>query len=461
MADEKLDVVVIGGGPGGYVAAIRVAQLGGRVALVERDTVGGTCVNRGCIPTKALLASVQVLAQCRDAAKYGVETGPVSANLELMLARKDKIVSQMVRGVEYLLKKAEVRVIKGVGSIAGPGAVDVQVEGGAAERLTARAIVVATGSEPMQLPALPFDEERIISSTQALRLVQVPDTIAIVGAGAIGVEFAHMFGALGSQVTVVEMLPQLLPAEDKEIADLLLREYRKRKIKVLTGTTVEKATQQEGGIALLLSNGETIAAQIVLVAAGRSFNTGAIGLDRVGVELSGRAIAVDERMATSVPGVYAIGDVAGGPLLAHVAFRQGIVAAENIMGGTSTTDYRVVPRTVWTWPEVASVGMSEQQAIDAGHSVRVGKFPFRALGKAVADGHSEGLVKLVADQQTDELLGCQMIGPHVTDLIAEIAVAMELESTVEDVARTIHAHPSLPEAVLEAAHVLQGHPIHI
>lgn len=461
MASQQVDITIIGGGPGGYVAALRATQLGASVVLVERDTVGGTCVTRGCIPTKALHSSTELLKGCRNAARHGIEVESVSPSLAQMVARKDEAVAQLVRGVEFLLRRAKVQVVKGIGTILQPGLVEVHQEDGSTQRVSSRAIVIATGSEPASLPMLPFDGDKIINSTQALELKETPLSMVIIGAGAIGMEFASIFNALGTQVTVVEMLPQVLPAEDKEIAQQLDRELRKQRIKTITNSRVEKASQQDGEVVLELSTGETLKATKVLVAAGRSLNTQGIGLDRVGVALEKRWIRANERMETSVPNIYAIGDVVGGWLLAHVASKQGIVAVENIMGVPTTMDYRVVPRTVWTSPEVASVGITEQEAIDAGRSVKVGKFPFRALGKAVAMGQTEGLVKLVGDASTDELLGAQMIGPGVTDLIAEVALGMQLETTVEELARTIHAHPTLPEAIMEAAHVLKGQAIHI
>ncbi len=461
MASERADVVVIGSGPGGYVAALRAAQLQGKVVLVEKDVLGGTCTNRGCIPTKALHASVEILLHCRNAARYGVETGPANPNLGQMMARKDQVVAQSVKGVEYLLNRAKVRVVKGAGSMLQPGLVEVRQADGSTERIGARAIIIASGSEPAELAILPFDGDRVINSTQALQLKEIPPSMVVVGGGAIGLELSSIYNALGSQVTVVEMLPQILPAEDKEIVQELDRELRKRRIKAIVGTRVERARRGDGEVELELSNGETLRAAKVLVAAGRALNVEGIGLEKVGVTFDKRGIKVNDRMQTNVEGIYAIGDVVGEWLLAHVATKQGMVAAENVMGVPSKMSYKVVPRAVWTLPEVASVGITEQEAIDAGRSVKVGRFPFRASGKARAIGQVEGLVKLVGDAATDELLGAQMIGPDVTNLIAEVALGMQLETTVEEVAHTIHAHPTLPEAIMEAADVLEGQPIHI
>jgi dihydrolipoamide dehydrogenase len=461
VANERADVIIIGSGPAGYVGALRAAQLGGNVVVVEKGPVGGTCLNRGCIPTKALFSSVQVLNDCRNAAKYGVEVAAPTPNFGQMIARKDQVVTQLVKGVEFLLQRAKVRVVKGAGAILEPGVVEVRGDDGSTERIQARAIMIATGSEPAALPMLQFDGDKVISSTEALQLTQIPPSMIIIGAGAIGMEFSNIFAALGAQVTVVEMLPQVLPAEDKEIAEQLNRELRKKRIKVIVNTRVERASRQGDEMVLDLSSGETLKAAKVLVAAGRALNTQSIGLEKVGVALEKRWIKVNERMETSVPGIYAVGDVVGGWLLAHVGSKQAMVAAENIMGHPAKMDYRVVPRTVWTSPEVASVGITEEEAVAAGRQVKVGRFPFRALGRAVAMGHIDGMVKLVGDASTDELLGCQMIGPDVSDLIAEVAVAMQLETTVEELANTIHAHPTLPEAIMEAAHVLEGRPLHI
>lgn len=377
-----------------------------------------------------------------------------------MVTRKAEVVAQLVKGVEFLLGRAKVRVVKGWGTILEPGLVEIRKADGAQERIATRAIVIATGSEPAELQVMPFDGERIINSTQALKLSTAPQSLLVVGAGAIGMEFANIFSELGSKVTVVEMLPQVLPAEDKEIAGELHRELRKKGIKAVTNTRVERANLKNEGVEVELSKGETLQVSKILVAAGRSPNAQGVGLERAGVALDKRCIRVDERMATNVPGIYAIGDVVGGWLLAHVASRQGIVAVENIMGVPSRVSYRVVPRTVWTSPEVASVGMTEQQATDAGRTVRVGKFPFRASGKAMAMAEVTGVVKLVGDAETDELLGAQMIGPRVTDLIAEVALGMQLETSVEAVANTIHAHPTLAEAIMEASHALHGRAIH-
>lgn len=460
MTDQQVDVVVIGGGPGGYVAALRVAQLNGRVVLIERDTVGGTCLNRGCIPTKSLYTSAKVLNACRNASQFGVNAGAASPNLAGMISRKDKIVGQLVRGVESLLKRADIRIVKGTGRILGPGQVEAIHADGTCEIIETRTILVATGSEPARLPILPTDSPNIIDSTEALKLTEIPGRLVVIGAGAVGLELATIYHTLGSKVIVIEMLPQILPAEDEEVAGLLEKELVKQGLEILTGMKVIRAAQKSDCLELELSSGRVIQTDMTLVAAGRSLNTENIGLESIGVQLNKRQILVNSRMQTNIPGVYAIGDVVGGWMLAHVASKQGLVAAENIMGIPTRMDYRVVPRTVWTIPEVASVGMTQKEAEEAGRPVRVGRFPFRALGKAKAIGEVEGFVKLIGDAKTDELLGAQMIGPDVTDLIAEVALGMQLETTVEEVAHTIHAHPTLPEAIMEAAHNLIGQPIH-
>ncbi|MCZ7661746.1 MAG: dihydrolipoyl dehydrogenase [Thermoleophilia bacterium] len=460
MTSETADIVIIGGGPGGYVAALRAAQLGAEVVLVERDTVGGTCLNRGCIPTKALVSSVGVLDYCRNAASYGVKVGSVSPDYGRMIARKDKTVAQLVRGVEHLLRRAGVRVLTGSGSILEPGLVEMRRADGSSERVSARAIIIATGSEPAELPELPYDGARIINSTHALQLHEAPESLVIVGAGAVGMEFATIFHSLGTHVTVVEMSTQVLPSEDKDIAEHLGREYRKRRIGIITDAGVQRVGEQDGESVLELSNGEFLKAARVLVAAGRAPNIHGIGLEEVGVAFGNDGAKVDGHMETNIRGIYAIGDVVGGWLLAHVASKQGVIAAENIMGMPSEMDYRVVPRTVWTLPQVASVGITEEEAKRTGLAVRAGKFPFRALGMALAMGEADGFVKIVGDAGTDELLGAQMIGPDVTNLIAEVGVAMRLESTVEELALTTHAHPTLPEALMEAAQALHGQAIH-
>jgi dihydrolipoamide dehydrogenase len=456
MADK---VIILGGGPAGYVAAIRAAQLGGEVSVVEKDRLGGTCLNRGCIPTKALLASVEVLSSSRQGEKFGLKVGDVSPDFPAMLSRKDKIVEQLVKGVEFLFKSRKINLLKGEGKFLEPKVVEVTKEDGSKERLEGDKIIIATGSEPAKPSLFSFDGERIITSNEALNLSKIPESLLIVGAGAIGVEFASIFRELGTEVTIVEMLPQILPTEDEEVVQILEREFKKKRIKVHTGTKIEKVESLESKVASKLSSGETIESEKVLVAVGRKLNSE--GLDRIGLKIEKGKVLVNERMETNIPDLYVAGDVTGGVLLAHKASAEGIVAAENALGKTSTMDYKVIPSCIFSHPEVASVGLSEKKAKEEGARIKVGKFPFRALGKAQALGRFEGLVKIVADAESDEILGVHIIGPQATDLIAEGALALRMEATVEDLARTIHAHPTLSEAMMEAAHALHNRAIHL
>ncbi len=455
------DLVVIGGGVAGYVAAIRAAQLGGQVALVERERVGGTCLRRGCIPTKALLTSTEVLETCRSASKYGVAVGEATPDLPQMMARKDRIVETLTRGVEFLLRRAKVRMVNGTGRLEGPNLVAVDAADGSRERLEAKSVLIATGSEPATLPGLTFDGEYILNSTDVLGLQEIPESILVIGAGALGCEFAIFFAELGTSVTVVEMLPQILPAEDAEIAAILGREFRKKKIKVITGTRVEKVTRNPGVMLVDLADGQQLTAHRILASVGRAFNSTGIGLEGAGLRIERGRVQVNERMETGVPGVYAAGDVVGNMLLAHVASAEGTVAAENAMGKKRVMDYRVVPRCTFTTPEVASVGLTEAQAREAGIEVAIGSFPYRASGRALALGHSEGMVKLVADGRTDRLVGAHIIGARASELIGEMAAAMDFEATIDDLEHVIRAHPTLVEAIGEAAHVLHGRPLHI
>ena len=452
-------VIILGGGPAGYVAAIRAAQLGGEVTVVERDRLGGTCLNRGCIPTKALLASVEVLSSSRQGEKFGLKVGDVSPDFSAMLSRKDKIVEQLVKGVEFLFKSRKINLLKGEGKFLEPKVIEVAKEDGSKERLEGDRIIIATGSEPAKPSLFSFDGEKIITSNEALVLNKIPGSLLIVGAGVIGVEFASIFRELGTEVTIVEMLPQILPTEDEEVVQILEREFKKKRIKVHTGTKIEKVENLESRVRSRLSSGETIESEKVLVAVGRKLNSE--GLDRIGLKIEKGKVLVNERMETNIPELYAAGDVTGGVLLAHKASAEGIVAAENALGKTLTMDYKVIPSCIFSHPEVASVGLSEKKAKEEGASIKVGKFPFRALGKAQALGRFEGLVKIVADADSDEILGVHIIGPQATDLIAEGALAMRMEATVEDLAKTIHAHPTLSEAMMEAAHALHNRAIHL
>jgi len=461
---NSYDVAILGAGPGGYVAAIRGAQIGGKILLVEKDQVGGTCLNWGCIPTKSLIASAEAYQIAQRAAEFGIMvSGEVKPDLSAMVARKDKVVELQVKGIIGLLQTWGVTLISGEGSILGPGRLLVRKKEGGQEEITAQKIIIATGSRPADLPGLPLNGRSIITSTEALALTQIPRSILIVGAGVIGCEFAFLFSSLGSAVTMVEMLGHALPLEDEDVSRLIEREMRKRKISLLTQNRVEGLKEDgQGGWLARLAGGQEIGAEKILVSVGRRFNSDGIGLDALGIPLGPRVeIPVNEKMETVKEGVYAIGDVVGGMLLAHVASREGIVAVSNALGGNQKMDTRVVPNAIFTHPEVASVGLKEKEAREQGYEVKIGRVPYRALGKSHALGEIVGEVKIIAAADTKELLGVHIVGPCATEIIHEAALALSLEATVEELAEMIHAHPTLSEVLMEAAHDLSGQAIHV
>ncbi len=474
-AAAPVRLVVLGSGPGGYVAALRAAQLGASVTLVEKDLIGGTCLNRGCIPTKALLASSEALARARAGQDYGFTvTGEVLPDFGAMMARKGRVVTQIRESVEVLLKKAGVKVVRGTGRLAAERRVVVESGAPGVETVTLEAdkIIIATGSEPAELPLFDFTQPTVLTSTSALELDTIPGSLLIVGAGAIGCEFASFFSELGTQITMVEMMPQMLPQEDNRLAKQFQGIYRKRGIQVLLNTKVEEITEYAADhVTAKLSDGSEVTAEKVLVSVGRRPNTAGIGLEEAGVEVDARGfIKVDEQLQTSAPGIYAIGDVNGGILLAHVASHEALVAAENCAGaapgaapggGARERDLRFVPSCTYSHPEVASVGLTEDQAAAKGYEPVTGTYRFPALGKAVAMGEDVGYIQLVADRKSDLLLGANMMGPHVTDLIHEVAVALQNGLSVRQLGGTIHAHPTLAEAVMEAAHDVHGESVHV
>ncbi len=458
------DVIVIGGGPGGYVCAIRAAQLGLRTACVEkRATLGGTCLNIGCIPSKALLQSSENFEEASHSfADHGVMVEGVKLDLARMMARKDEVVSANVKGVEFLFKKNKVDWLKGSGHVAGPGQVDVD-----GTRYAAKHIVIATGSESVALPGVELDEHAIVSSTGALELDQVPDRLVVIGGGYIGLELGSVWKRLGAEVTVIEYLDRLVPGMDAEIAKTFERVLGKQGIKFRLSTKVTGAVRGNDGVTLTVEpakggEAEQVKADVVLVAIGRRAHTGELGLEEAGVALDDRGrVQVDAHYATNVAGIYAIGDVIAGPMLAHKAEEEGVALAERIAGQAGHVNYDVIPGVVYTWPEVASIGKTEDDLKRQGISYKVGKFPFTANGRARAMGSTDGFVKLLADTESDRLLGAHIIGPDAGTLIAELATAMEFGASSEDVARTCHAHPSLSEAVKEAAMAVDGRALHI
>ncbi len=461
---ESYDVIVIGGGPGGYVCAIRAAQLGLRTACVERrETLGGTCLNIGCIPSKALLQSSENFEEASHAfADHGVMVESVRLDLARMMARKDDVVSANVKGVEFLFKKNKVTWLKGSGRVAGPGLVEVD-----GVQYAAKHIVIATGSESISLPGVDLDETAIVSSTGALELDQVPERLVVIGGGYIGLELGSVWKRLGAEVTVVEYLDRLVPGMDAEIAKTFERVLGKQGIKFRLSTKVTGAIRANDGVTLTVEpakggEAEQIKADVVLVAIGRRAYTNHVGLQEAGVTLDDRGrVQVDTHFATNVPGIYAIGDVIAGPMLAHKAEEEGVALAERLAGQAGHVNYEVIPGVVYTWPEVASVGKTEDDLKRLGIAYKVGKFPFTANGRARAMGSTDGFVKLLADKTSDRLLGAHIIGPDAGGLIAELATAMEFGASSEDVARTCHAHPSLSEAVKEAALAVDGRALHI
>jgi dihydrolipoamide dehydrogenase len=460
-------LVIVGSGPGGYVAALHAARHGATVTLVERDLVGGTCLNRGCIPTKALLASAEALARARAGQEYGFEvTGEVRPDFARMMERKQRIVTRLRENVEVLLKKAGVELVRGTGRLVGPGKVAVEVAGetgGGNTTVDADKVIIATGSEPALLPTFDFGHSAILTSTEALALEAIPTSLLVVGAGVIGCEFASFYNELGTQVIMVEMLPQMLPLEDLRLAKQFQSTYRKRGIQVLLKTKVESIKEYAGDhVVAALSDGSEIAAEKILVSVGRKPNTAGMGLEAVGVEVDPRGyVVVNDYLETTAPNVYAIGDVNGGMMLAHVASYEAFVAVDNCLGGRRVRDLRSTPSCTYSRPEVASVGLSEEQAVDNGYQPVTGTYRFAALGKAMAMGEETGYVQLIADKETDLLLGASMMGAHVTDVIHEVAVAIQGGLTVTQLGETIHAHPTIAEAVMEAAHDVHGESVHI
>ena len=461
---EQFDLLIIGAGPGGYVCALRAAQLGLKVACAEkRATLGGTCLNVGCIPSKALLhSSENYAALTHDFAAHGISATGVGLDLAKMQARKAEVVSANVKGVEYLFRKNKVTWLKGEARIAAPGKVVV-----AGTEYSARNIVIATGSESMPLPGVTVDETRIVTSTGGLELPTVPKHLVVIGGGVIGLELGSVWRRLGAEVTVIEFLDRILPGMDKEIATAFQRILTKQGMKFRLGTKVTAAAAGADGVALTLEPAkggaaEPLAADVVLLAIGRRPVTAGLGLEELGVALDERGrVKTDAHYATNVPGIYALGDAIAGPMLAHKAEDEGVALAEILAGQAGHVNYAAIPGIVYTWPEVASVGQTEEELKATGTAYRVGKFPFTANGRARAMGDTDGMVKILADKTTDRLLGAHIVGPDAGALIAELVTAMEFGASAEDVARICHAHPTLSEAVKEAALAVDGRALHI
>jgi dihydrolipoamide dehydrogenase len=455
-------LTIIGAGPGGYVAALKAAQLGAQVTVIEDTEVGGTCLNRGCIPTKALVASAEALHKAKNLEDFGIEvSGEITPNISKIMERKNKIVSTQVKGIRSLFKNWGVNLVEGRGILLTPEKIEVQKKDNTTEIIETDKIIIATGSKPAQIPIFPFDGEHIMSSDDALNIKSIPKSLIIIGAGVIGCEFACIFKELGTEVTMLEMMPRAISTEDPEISEALEKELKKKKIKLMTSIKVERVEGQYDGIHVYLSDGKELVAEKLLVSIGRALNTESIGLEAIGIKKGVRGeIVVNEKMETNIEGIYAIGDVTGGMLLAHTASKQGIVAASNACGIEKRYDSFVVPTAIFTSPEIGSVGLREHQAVDKGIKIKTGHFQFRALGKAHAMGEIDGLIKVVADADTDKVLGVHIIGPHASDLVHEGALAIKSGLTVKEVADMIHAHPTLAEGLMEASEDVHGEAIH-
>jgi len=461
---EERDVVVIGGGPAGYVAAIRAAQLGGKVTLIENDALGGTCLNRGCVPSKALLHSVELYQSMKNAEQYGIKATDVGIDLAKMQVRKSKIIATLVGGVQSLLNGNKVEVIKGRAKLTPSRQVEIDTGQGQKQTIQAKKIILATGGKPIRLPIPGADSPSgIINAESILDLDYIPKSLLMIGGGVIGVEMATILAKLSCQVTIVEMLPHILPLEDAELTSILARALKGDGIQLYEGTKVSSIEDSEGGKAVTVSDGgaeKKLDAEVVAIAVGYCPNTDGLGLYEAGVTTSKGTIQVNENMETNVPNVYAAGDVIGGMMLAYVAMEEGIIAAENALGKKSTIDYQAVPRCTFTLPELASVGLSEEEATAQGYQIQVGRFPFSANGMATILGERRGLVKIVTESKYGQILGVHIVGPRATELIAEATLATKLEASPQEIVATMHAHPTLSEALREAALDVTGETIH-
>lgn len=461
----NFDVLVIGSGPGGYVAAIRASQLGMKVGVIEKENLGGICLNWGCIPTKALLKSAQVFEYASHAADYGIMASDVKPDFEKIIARSRDVASNMSKGIEFLFKKNKIEVINGFGKLKGKNTVTVTASDGSTQEVTAKHIILATGARSRELPNLKQDGEKIIGYRQALTLPKQPKSMVVVGSGAIGSEFAYFYNSIGTEVTLVEFMPNVVPVEDEEVSKTLERSFKKNKIKVMTNASVESVDTSGKlcKVTIKSKKGEVVVeAEIVLSAVGIAPNTEGIGLEDLGVEMVNGRVKVDDYYRTNVESIYAIGDIVPGPALAHVASAEGIACVEKIAGmDVQPINYKNIPGCTYTNPEVSSVGMTEKAAIEAGYEIKVGKFPFTASGKATAAGMRDGFVKLIFDAKYGELLGAHMIGGNVTEMIAEMVVARNLETTGHELMKSIHPHPTMSEAIMEAAAAAYGEVIHM
>ncbi|NMC53445.1 MAG: dihydrolipoyl dehydrogenase [Chloroflexi bacterium] len=464
---EQYDVIVLGAGPGGYVSAIRAAQLGLKTAIVEKKWLGGVCLNVGCIPSKALLKNADLAETLRERTKeFGISFENLQLDYSVAVKRSRQVSDRLTKGVGFLMKKNKIDVLMGTGKLTAPGTIVVTDEKGATQEVKTKNIIVATGAQSTVPPVWKIDGEKVLTYTEAILQTKRPASAVIIGAGAIGVEFSTIWNSYGTDVTIVEMLPQILPLEDPEASAELAKAYKKRGIKLLTSTKVESIETTETGVKVKVSGADgeqVLEAEQAMVAIGFRPNSKGLGLEEVGVKLDQRGfVEVDDAMRTNVPGIYAIGDVTGKLLLAHVASAMGMVAAETIAGAhTVKLDYRMMPRAVYSHPQVASFGYTEQQARDAGYELKVGRFNFIANGKSLGLGESAGWAKIISDAKYGEILGAVLVGPDVSELLPELVLAQRMELTAEEIARTVHAHPTLSEVVMEAAHGVEGTPIHM
>jgi dihydrolipoamide dehydrogenase len=465
MADHEFDVLVIGGGPGGYTTAIRASQLGMRTGIVERDKLGGVCLNWGCIPTKALLKNAEILQLFRKSEEWGISYDNLRFDFSKMVKRSRGVADRVSKGVEYLMKKNKIEVFAGFARLTGKGVVEVRAEGKENRKVRATHIILATGARPRTLPGVAIDRKRVISSTEAMILPEQPGSMIIIGAGAIGIEFAYFYNALGTKTTVVEMMPGILPIEDRELTRLLEGSLRKQGIEILVDTKVESVKPRSNDVVVTVTSADgrkDLAADVALMAIGVRGNVENLGLEEAGVTVERSAIKVDSDYRTTAAGIYAIGDVIGPPWLAHVASAEGIHCIEAIAGKKpAPLDYTSIPGCTYCQPQLASIGLTEEKAKAAGHELKIGRFPFRPLGKAAATGETEGMVKLIFDAAYGELLGAHILGAEATEQIAELLIAKKLEATGKSIFQAVHAHPTLSEAIMEAAAAAYGEAINI
>lgn len=459
------DIIVIGSGPGGYVAAIRASQLGLKTAIIEKENLGGICLNWGCIPTKALLKSAQVYEYIRHAGEYGLKIKEAEVEFDKIIARSRQVAEGMSKGVQFLMRKNNIEVIMGAGKLVSKGKVEVTAADGSKKTVEGKHIIIATGARSRKLPNIPQDGKRVIGYREAMTLAIQPTSMVVVGSGAIGSEFSYFYNALGTKVTLVEFMPNILPAEDEEVSKTMEKIFKKQGIEVMTNSSVEKVETSDNGCKVIIKTSkgtEIVECDVVLSAVGIEANIEGIGLETMGIKTDKGKIEVDQYYQTNIAGIYAIGDVIPGPALAHLASHEGIVCVEKIAGkNPEPIDYKNIPGCTYCQPEVASVGYTEKQAKEAGYEIKVGKFPFTASGKAKAAGHADGFVKLIFDAKYGELLGAHMVGSNVTEMIAEIVALRKLETTGHEIITAVHPHPTMSEAIMEAAAAAYGEVIHL